>query len=286
MARTPVTWAYKIFNRFGHPWKPWGDEELHAAKSRIKSITPETCSVDDYILQIAYIANKYAEITNNVIKTEKNYRRLLSNIRVKVERNIRNPPEPTKRHQFISPTVEYFKAFIVPRLRLIGRIPETFLHADDDEFLTDLFEGCSEQKNQWFRQSFMFDKYGDENIDYQILTISAESAIHAFTTLIEAKLNGYTGARGLSAHDEYCQIANNLIHNKEYLIDDLLAAYTDPESTAPLLPHPECPHHHIDGGSHCRCTWQACLRPAPPGVDPKFDQWMKDELKKAGLPVP
>lgn len=109
---------------------------------------------------------------------------------------------------------------------------------------------------------------------------SVGSCFDSYRRLVAAKENGYARAQGVSANDEWCQVAKELVKDREYSMDDLLTAFDHPNGDPIILPHPKCPHYQLDGGSWCRCGWRATKRPPPPGVDPDFERWLEVELKR------
>lgn len=88
-------------------------------------------------------------------------------------------------------SLDQFKSTVAPDLRRTGVLPERFVEVDEAEFLADLFSVCFDNnQTAWQKQSFMFDKYGTENLDFQFVVAAAMSAITDFPGITDEAMLG------------------------------------------------------------------------------------------------
>lgn len=268
--------------RSSRSWRRWSPEELEHRKRVLEAKDPEKLDAEHWVQIAEWMAQRYMPEEERLNEVE--FQRAMRTWRDKIEERMRNPLPPRLVPAKVS-TADYsdFEANIIPVLRKNGVIPRQFVDANEREFLADLFRECGDQQaSVWHQQSFMQDKYATENLDFQRVAVSTSSAINAYNYLLDAKQRDKVTVRGIAPDRETCEIARNLIADKEYSIDRLLDAYDDPDGPVPILPHPRCQNFQIDGGGWCRCTWVATHQSLPPGVDPDFANWMNELFEVEG----
>lgn len=85
---------------------------------------------------------------------------------------------------------EQKKRELLDYLRRIGALPKHFALADESDFIGDLCEVClAKDATHWQQQSFMFDKYGSENLDFQFLITAAAAVIGSDRELPSSSLS-------------------------------------------------------------------------------------------------
>ncbi len=259
------------------PWKRWEQSELDAVQRKLAETAPEEFGIEESLSAAEWIVNRH--VPDGTIQTEADYERVRASLRARIEEKVHRPSTPAVATSPPPFTFRDFETRILPLLRRIGILPSRFAAADSHQFAQDLFHACTTHRyDVWRRQSYVFDRHATENLDFHSLTVATAAAIDSYERLVRAKAEGSTAARGMSPLDELCPIALQQIDEREYPIDDLLAAYSHPDGDTPILPHPACRNFQRDGGGWCRCLWVAAKKPDPPGLDPEFMAWMRTEL--------
>jgi len=251
---------------------------------------------DYHRLYAQYVINQLKPIT--VIKTNKDYEKIVINLGGRIRNNIDNPPERKFTEQVES--AEQWEPWSEDRVASIQNEMDRGIFSEDD---TLFYYECIEDDHLLFSEYIIqrclrtTGKIKTKN-DYKKAVSELMTAIQAriddlpespiycqsyrailtYYELLAVQGKGVTQIKGCTSYNG-CETCKSEISNKVFLVDDLINSYQRPaiSKLQPILiPHLGCTTNCYDeseGCGYCRCSWTEILS-RPPDVDPEFADWL------------